>query len=84
MESRGNRTAGQQLAAKRAASGWSQRRMALYLGCSKAMVTQMETGAACPGRTLANRIGELIGIPTTAWDDPADLLPQDGSADAAA
>lgn len=70
---------GARLLQSRTALGFSQRRMAAFLGCSKAMVTQMEAGTAAPGRLLSNRIEALLDIPASAWDDPADLLPQDGS-----
>jgi ribosome-binding protein aMBF1 (putative translation factor) len=54
--------------------------MAAYLGVDPAMVARLELEQIVPSRILANRMEALLGIPTAAWDDPADLLPQDGSA----
>lgn len=58
--------------------------MALHLGVDPSWVAKVETETLKPSRTLANRMHALLGIPTTTWDDPADLIAQDGSADAAA
>jgi ribosome-binding protein aMBF1 (putative translation factor) len=73
-------TAGQQLLAAREARSWGQRHMAAYLGVDPAEVSRFENGLRAPTRLQANRMEALLGIPTAAWDDPADLLPQDGSA----
>jgi transcriptional regulator with XRE-family HTH domain len=68
------------LRAERERLGWPQRRMARHLGLDPAEYHRLETGQRGPTRVQANRIWSLLGISQTAFDDPADLLPQDGSA----
>lgn len=61
------------LIAARKSRGWTQRKMAVFLGCHPSMVAQMERGLSRPGRTLSNRIEALLDIPTSVWDLPSDL-----------
>jgi transcriptional regulator with XRE-family HTH domain len=68
------------LRAAREKREWGVRKMGDYLGVHFAVISRFENGLRAPTRVQANRIETLLGIPAAAWDDPADLLPQDGSA----
>jgi transcriptional regulator with XRE-family HTH domain len=65
-----------------AETGYSQKGAADLFSCDESMVSHMLAGRANPGLRLANRIAVLTdgAVVQTDWDDPADLLPQDGSA----
>jgi ribosome-binding protein aMBF1 (putative translation factor) len=55
----------------RRSRNWSVTETAYHLKSCAAMVYDIEGGRRIPnGRKLANRIQKLLGIPTTAWDEP--------------
>jgi len=64
-------TTAEQFKALRLEREWSATAAAYYLKTTASMIYQIEAGKTTPGgRKLANRIQKLLGIPTTAWDEP--------------
>lgn len=51
--------------------GWSQRELAEFLDLDEPRVSRLLRGLAKPGRATAVQIADKLGIPVTAWDEPA-------------
>lgn len=54
----------------RHAKGWTQAEMAKELQCSKGTIISIENDYRLPGRALAYRMEDALGVPARAWDKP--------------
>lgn len=57
--------------------GWSDARLAGELHVANGRVAKLLYGDTGPGRTLAVRLHELLGVPLRDWDEPCPVTSRD-------